>query len=259
MRRLITLPLVLLMSSTLAQPTTPIRLAATEWPPYAGPGLPYQGASSHIANLAAEKLGRNVTIDYFPWKRAVALGENDPRYDGYFPAYYTADRAKRCQFSRPLGYSRVGFAYLQSATPFNWEHLSDLASTSIGVVRGYANGEEFDQLRQQGRLKRVEDADSDLINLRKLVGGRIRLAVIDANVLQHLQSQDPLLQSAAGNIRFHPRLINRLSIHICFKPGSAHTRLRNDFDQALLEHVLPADDERGQLPASDNRVLHTRQ
>lgn len=259
MRRLITPPLLLLMSSALAQPTIPIRLAATEWPPYAGPGLPYQGASSHIANLAAEKLGRNVTIDYFPWKRAVALGEKDPRYDGYFPAYYTADRAKRCQFSRPLGYSRVGFAYLQSATPFNWEQLSDLASTSIGVVRGYANGEEFDQLRQQGHLKQVEDADSDLINLRKLVGGRIRLAVIDANVLQHLQNQDPLLQSAAGNIRFHPKLINRLSIHICFKPGPAHTQLRNALDQALLDHTQASDEERWQSSTADNSAIHSRQ
>lgn len=259
MRHLISLPLCLLMSSVAAQQPSSIRLAATEWPPYAAPALPFQGTSSHIANLAAEKLGRHVEIDYFPWKRAVALGEKDPRYDGYFPAYYSADRAKRCQFSQPLGYSRIGFAYLQSATPFNWGQLSDLESTSIGVVRGYANGEEFDGLRQQGRLKKVEDADSDLINLRKLVGGRVRLAIIDANVLQHLQSQDPLLQAAAGNIRFHPKLVSRLSIHICFKPGQAHTLLRNEFDKALLDNGLAASEESGQSLTADNSTVHSRQ
>lgn len=250
MRRPILFPLFFLASAAVAEPAPPIRLAATEWPPYAAPGLPHQGISSHAAKLAAEKMGRGIMVDYFPWKRAVALGEKDSRYDGYFPAYYTADRATRCQFSRPLGYSRIGFAYLQSAGPFNWEQLPELESTSIGVVRGYSNGEAFDQLRQQGSLKQVVDADSDLVNLRKLVGGRIRLAVVDANVMQYLLNQDPVLQPAAANLRFHPKLINRLSIHVCFKPGAVYSQMRSDFNKALADHHASADDLQMIPPAS---------
>ncbi|WP_171013676.1 transporter substrate-binding domain-containing protein [Chitinivorax sp. B] len=216
-----------------------VRIAATEWPPYAGAALPENGLSSAIAAAALAKLGYTLKIEYFPWTRAVMLGERDNRYDGYFPAYYTEDRAKRCHFSTSLGTSPIGFAYLKQL-PFEWHNMEDLTDIPIGVVKGYANGEAFDTAMRSKRLQAVDEAVDDATNLRKLAGGRLRLAVVDRNVMYYLFASTPKLKPERNGIAFHPKLLSNLSIHICFKQTQQHRILQERFDETLRGMHIPA-------------------
>ena len=84
-----------------------LRLASLEWLPYVGSQLQQQGLSTFIADRAAQKFGYRVQVDYFPWVRAMQLGLHDPHYAGYFPAYYTEERARQCYFSASIGSSTV--------------------------------------------------------------------------------------------------------------------------------------------------------
>lgn len=213
-----------------------MRLASLEWAPYVGANLPQFGLSSAIIAAAAQKFGVQVRIEYFPWKRAMQIGGRDEKYAGYFPAYYTQERAQECYFSQPIGASRVGLAYLKS-NPLQFESVNDLAAQSkntIGVVFGYSNGAEFDALVKQGRLK-TEASASDGLNLRKLLIGRVHAVVVDELVLRYLLKTDPKLSSYADQIAFHPQPLANLNLYVCFQMNSQGLEMKNGFDRALQD------------------------
>lgn len=208
-------------------------IATLEWPPYVSTVLPEQGLSATIVNAAARASGFRVRYRYFPWNRAVHLGQNDPGYAGYFPAYYTEERAKTCHFTASIGPSPVGFVERREA-PVAWNTLADLHGMPIGVVDGYANGKEFDALVAQRKLL-VDPGVSDLMNVLKVGNGRLRLAVIDTYVLDFLLATAPEALPMRGRVQRNAKLLSELSLHICFKKNDAGRLLRDTFDRGLKQ------------------------
>jgi polar amino acid transport system substrate-binding protein len=212
-------------------PAPMMRLASLAWLPYAGPNLPQGGLSGAIAEAAAKEFGYRVRIDYFPWTRAMQVGSKDAEFAGYFPAYYTEERARQCHFSVPMGTSTVGLAYLKSKL-LQWHALPDLADKVIGVVEGYSNGEAFDAQVKQGKQK-VDAAPSDLVNLKKLLAQRVDAVAIDKSVLRYLLATDLSLIGSRDLIAFHDKPLADLTLHICFQRTAAGAKLREEFDRAL--------------------------
>jgi polar amino acid transport system substrate-binding protein len=208
-----------------------LRLASLEWLPYVGPQLADNGVAGVIAANVARQFGYDVRIDYFPWKRAMQVGGEDPGFAGYFPAYYTEERARSCWFSQPMARSTLGLAYLRNA-PLHWEHLADLEGMRIGVVAGYSNGREFDELAKAGRLQ-IDPSPGDAFNLKKLLAGRVRVAVVDRMVMRYLLLTDPELKPERERIAFHETPLAELTLHVCFQRTPAGQRLQEEFDAAL--------------------------
>jgi polar amino acid transport system substrate-binding protein len=209
-----------------AQAQTPTLLfASLEWLPYVGRALPQGGMSAAIAKAAAARFDHGIKIDYLPWKRAMQEGGSDPDFAGYFPAYHTAERARRCHFSAPMGRSTIGFAVRAA---------EDLASDKLGVVLGYSNGEAFDAMVAQGKLS-VDASVSDAVNLKKLLGGRVRAAVIDKAAMRHLLSTDPTLSTQRARLAFDERPLAELTLHVCFQRTALGQKMKQSFDAALLE------------------------
>lgn len=228
---LLLLQVLLALPVSAADVPNTIRLASLEWLPYVGPNLEQGGLSGAVAAAAAKQFGYQIKIDYFPWNRAMQMGGKDASFAGYFPAYYTEERARECYFSAPMGSSTVGLAHLKS-TPLQWNALPDLAGLTIGVVAGYSNGEAFDAMVKQGRLT-VDMAQSDTQNLRKLLASRIRAAVIDKSVLRYLLSTEPSLVKDRAQVVFHQHALADLSLHVCFQRTPAGQKLQQAFDAAL--------------------------
>jgi polar amino acid transport system substrate-binding protein len=155
----------------------------------------------------------------------------DPRYAGYFPAYFTEERARSCHFSQPIGSSTIGLAYLKK-TPLHWSSLQDLARLRIGVVAGFSNGPEFDAWMRDGRL-RPDPAPNDMLNLRKLLADRVDAVVIDKLVLLYLLASEPSLMRDRQLIAFHQRPLAELALHVCFKRSPAGLAIQRSFDAAL--------------------------
>ncbi len=208
-----------------------MRLASLEWLPYVGPRLAHEGWSAFVADSAARQFGYRARIDYFPWTRAMQLGMKDPQYAGYFPAYYTEERARQCYFSAAIGSSTVGFAYLKSA-PLQWQSLQDLTRYTIAVVAGYSNGPAFDAWARAGKLH-VDASPNDMLNLRKLLARRVDVVVIDKLVLRYLLLSEPSLLKKRDQIAFHERPLAELSLHICFQKTPAGLALQQAFNAAL--------------------------
>jgi len=206
-------------------------LASLEWLPYVGAQLDQEGWSGFVADLAARQFGYRTKIEYFPWTRAMQLGMKDPQYAGYFPAYYTEERARQCHFSAPIGSSTVGFAYLRNA-PLQWNALQDLASLRVGVVAGFSNGPAFDNAVRDGKLN-PDASPSDMLNLRKLLAGRVDAVVIDKLVLRYLLATEPSLARDRHQFVFHEKPLAELSLHVCFQHTERGRELQKAFDRAL--------------------------
>jgi len=213
--------------------TPSLHLASLEWLPYVGRSLPDGGMSGAVAKAVAGRFGYGVRIDYFPWKRAMQAGGRDPDFAGYFPAYHTAERARQCHFSASMGNSTIGLAMLAEA-PLNWRVLDDLTGHKLGVVLGYSNGEAFDQMVNSGKLA-VDASESDTINLKKLLAGRVRAVVIDKAVLRYLLASDPTLRKDRAKLVFGDRPLAELTLHVCFQRTPLGLKLKQSYDTALLQ------------------------
>lgn len=208
-----------------------MRLASLEWLPYVGAQLEQAGWSSYVADMAARQFGYRAEVEYFPWTRAMQLGTKDARYAGYFPAYYTDERAKSCYFSTPIGSSTVGLTYLKSA-PLHWSSLEDLIPMKIGVVAGFSNGPAFDAMVKEGRMK-VDASPNDMLNLRKLLAHRVDAVVIDKLVMRYLLATDPILARESDRFSFHDKPLAELPLHICFQRTPAGLSLQTSFNTAM--------------------------
>ena len=217
--------------------TPALRLASLEWLPYTGPGLPDGGLSSAVAKAVAARFGQGLVIDYFPWKRTMQVGASDPAFAGYFPAYYTPERARQCHFSAPMGRSTLGLAML-AAAPLQWRVLDDLVGSKLGVVLGYTNGEAFDEMVRNGKLV-VDASVTDTINLKKLLAGRVRAVVIDKAVLRYLLAADPAISKERDKLAFDNRPLAELALHVCFQRTPQGLKLKQSFDAALLQTDIP--------------------
>lgn len=197
-----------------ADPRPPVRLAVSEWPPFAGERLPANGIGVEILRQMLAQAGYRLELAWLPWTRAVRDGSSlGHGLDGYFPEYATTDTRHRCQLSAPIGMSVLGLAHL-AGQAVSWERISDLARYRLGVVNGYVNSDAFDAAVNAGIL-RVDGASTDASNLRKLLRGRIDVAVIDREVMGYLLTS-PALRDTAAQLAFHPRWLGEQPLRVCF-------------------------------------------
>lgn len=208
-----------------------LRLTTLQWPPYTGVGVPRLGTMTAVVSGAAARVGDRLELRILPWKRAVRTGEQAPGYAGYFPLYWTPERAERCHLSAPIGTSPLGFAEPADA-PLSWTSPDDLAPYRLGTVEGYANTATFDRLAADGVL-RVEPVVDDVTNLRKVVAGRIDGAVIDAMVMDYLVATTPDLKASADALAFNERLLEEKTLHVCFRRTPQGKAQRDRFNEGL--------------------------
>lgn len=212
------------------------RLATLEWPPYVGAALPHEGLSTFVVQNVGSQLNWQPQLSYYPWTRAMKVGQGEAGFAGYFPAYFSAARDRSCYLSNSIGSSVIGFAYLKGSR-FDWADLSELGGILIGTVQDYVNGEAFDNLVKAGKLK-TDVAPSDVSNLRKLLAQRVQIAVVDKAVLRYLLATEPSLQPYKDQFMFHDKELASLSLHICFRRTPEGRTLQAQFNGALSKTSL---------------------
>lgn len=208
-----------------------IVLTSLEWPPYTGAALPRAGMSSEVVRTAFEAMGYTVEIRFFPWKRAVEKAMHDVDVAGYFPEYASAERSKYFLFSDVIGTSPVGFVEPKES-PVQWKTMKDLSGYVVGTVQGYVNTEEFDRMVAEGGI-RTDASVSDRFNLRKVLAGRVNVAVTDVNVFRYLSQKDGLLRKGRHMLRVNPRLLGINDLYVCFRKGNKGEALLKVFNEGL--------------------------
>lgn len=156
-----------------------LNLAATEWPPFYGSELPDNGFMTEIVVEAFDRAGYGTDVSFLPWKRAFE-GTRDGKYDALFTMWYRKEREEHFIFSDPLPSNELVFL-VRAGEDGTFDGYDGLKGKTIGVVRGYAAPPGF----EEAKLK-VSEARDDEENLRKLLRGRVDMALTDRIVAQHI-------------------------------------------------------------------------
>ncbi len=206
-----------------------IKLASLNWEPYIGETVDRNGYVAEIAREAFKAAGyvNDIRIDFLPWARAVAQSRRGA-YDGLFPEYYDEERKQDFVFSDPFHGGPLVLMKLKSREIEYDGDLKALKPFKIGIIRGYVNTKAFDD----ADYLQKEECTNDLQNLKKLLGKRVDLIVIDRLVATYLIARN--LPPHQGKIEpLQPPLeIKPLYIAFSRKAPDYRTKLE-DFNAGL--------------------------
>lgn len=187
-----------------------IRLANGEWPPWQSRDLKFSGVASKIVSDAFALEGIRVEYGFFPWGRAYKLSEHGT-WDGTFLWSFTEERARDHFYSEPIIATQKVFFHLKS-TKFNWITVNDLKDYPIGLTIENTYG----QLIEDGiksKVLKVQYAESDEVNFRKLLLGRIQLFVTAPEVGYRLLYKN-FGAAEVEKIVHHPKPLAKRDYHL---------------------------------------------
>lgn len=221
---------LLLLFSVSANAET-LRVVTTEHPPYEFvENGEIKGINTDIVKYAFRKANQPITIEIFPWKRALNLmktGQADVLYN----ALYTDERNKYLDYSQvSLITEHVVILTLRNSS-LNYEgDISHLAGLTIGARLGFSYGPRIDNAMEMGVINRVEvDTDKQLINM--LLYDRL-----DAVVADRLKALDQLKETGKLDlVKVHEPSVQMTPTYIVFAKSKGHLKLRDKIDIILNE------------------------
>lgn len=221
---------VLLSLSAGAAAQTPVRLATFEYPPYiVQTGADAQGLSADLVREAFARMGRSVSIEFYPWNRGVKLLEAGA-VDGLFTIKKTPERVIRFNYpSKPLIRQDYVFFVRKGSRIHFAGDFADLASATIGVVTSTSYGQRFDDAAARGAFGKLETATSYELIFRMLAGARV-----DAVICSRLVGFEFVRRIGAGGLieTSGPPVETALS-YLVFSADKRNAALVPAFDTAI--------------------------
>ncbi|MFW5499464.1 MULTISPECIES: substrate-binding periplasmic protein [unclassified Maridesulfovibrio] len=244
---LVIILLLLGISVSSASADNIIYLSSLEWPPYVGERLPENGTSARIVRQAFAAMGYELKILFMPWKRTMRMVETDFMVIGYFPEYYSKERAEKYIFSKGYGCSPVSLL-ARKENPVNWRNVDDLAGLRVGFVAGYVNTPKLDMAVLNGTID-ADFAPSDKSNIMKVIKGRIDCAVVDPLVFSYLAVTDPEVGKLSDTVQIDPRAFGVNELFVAFRKdeqGQFYARILNEgLSKIGITGVCDQRDQRG--------------
>lgn len=150
-----------------------VRLTYMEYPPLIGEKLPYGGILTHIVNEALKLEDVSPIFEYVPNNRAIT-GVMMGMYDGGYGWSHSPERDQKLLYSTNSIYEFHIVLFHRRGVEYPWKTMTDLSKYRFGATLGDHYSDEFSDLTARGVLQ-VEDAATDLANMKKLLIGRIDL------------------------------------------------------------------------------------
>lgn len=135
----------------------PYRFVTLDYPPYEyAENGQVKGMAVDIVRETFRRMGREVTIEIYPWARSIAMFQ-DGEADGIFTFFKSPEREAYTRYSRevlitqPISLWVPRQSRIESGTP-----LARLTGCTFGVVHGTSYGSRFDTLVRQAALRTDE-------------------------------------------------------------------------------------------------------
>ena len=170
------------------------RLVSAIYPPYNYVDGEIKGLNIEIIKAAFTAVDYQVTVDMLPFARALLYAKRGD-FDG-MTLWHSKQRENWFQFSKPFTQSDLVF-FKRKSLQVNYLELADLTPFTIGTVQKYSYPKAFSKLQ----ALRKDEVLTDEQNLKKLISGRIDIALIDKRMAQFIMKRDhtaqqPLFDSA---------------------------------------------------------------
>ena len=198
------------------------------WPPFLDPNRPNKGIVVEIATAAYATQGYELEMSFVPWARAIA-GVRSASSDLLLGTWFTKERTEYLMYSEPYLDNAIKFIK-KKGDDFEYSDVESLTGKSVGIVRGYGYGDEFSNAEN---FKKPE-AKNLIINIRKLVAGRINLAIEDELVARSIMAkEDPEL---LDQVEFSKVDYSTNALHVTSGLANAkHKELIEAFNKGLAE------------------------
>ncbi len=163
---------LLQVSFSYAEEKRAVSMACAMFPPYKiesrNKNTPHSGIDLEVMREAFSAVDRDVTFDFFPWKRTVKMAERG-QTDGLCGCAYRPEREGKFIYSDMMGLHSQGVFLNEASNVRDIGSLDDLEGHSIAAVRGYAVHQE---LNDRKNIRSVEANDDNQL-LRLLTAGRV--------------------------------------------------------------------------------------
>ncbi len=203
-----------------------IFLTAAEYPPYYGAKLENQGVLTEVIREAFKRVGYEVKVEFYPFARGLMMAK-EGYSDGMFPPWKTEEREKWFVFSNPIPPPNIIGFFKRKDKKITFKTYQDLRPYRIGSVFGYAYPKGF----LESDLRNME-AYTDEMLIKKLVNGRVDLAVIEKMQAKYLLMKSYPKQIDNFEFMEPPMAILQQHVVISKKSKNAQKKL-NDFNRGL--------------------------
>ena len=202
-----------------------LTLAYVDFPPYEfiENGQP-RGVLVTIVKRIFIKSEIPIVLKYLPFKRAY----EDTKYgriDGLFNFYKTEARTQFFDYTIPIIKNPL-VIFIKNDAKIEFNEIVDLKGLTIGVMRGYTYGTEFDE----SELFVREPTNSHESNFNKLIARRIDAYPCDKRVGLHIAKKNNL----TGKIKILPKPLSIMDGHIGFTKGK-HNKVIHKINEVILE------------------------
>ena len=220
-----------------------INMATTEWEPFYAPTLEAGGVVTEIVTTAFEREGYDAKISWYPWIRAMKMVKH-AEIDLVMGAYYSEERARDFHFSAPFFDIDVGFIALKEAGISEYASLRSLVPYTIGVNRGWAYTEAFDN----ADFLKKDYAVNQILSTRMLFARRVDMVAMSVAVFQHearisryhdmseVVVLSPLLDSKSLHLMVSRSRPDHLKLIEGFNRGLAKIRADGTYGRILAKH-----------------------
>lgn len=227
MKKVMITAILVLFSATFCFADSKVITAASDpWPPFVDPDHPKKGISIEIVTAAFATQGYTMEHKITPWARAendVKTGKTDVLPNTWF----TEKRKAYLAYSKPYASNQVKFVK-RKGDAFEFNGLESLAGKKVGIMLGYGYRDDFMNSKDFKR-----EAVSDfVINIKKLVGGRIDLTLEDEIVGKNLIAAKDA--SLLDKIEFTKNALSANELFVtCGLANPRHEEIINAFNKGL--------------------------
>lgn len=184
--------------------------------------------SLEIIRAAYDTQGYTIEFTNTPWARAED-GVKKGKFDILPNTWYTDARAKELLYSEPFAENNLKFVTVKGDT-FDYSGMDSLTGKKVGIVRSYGYGDDFTNADNFTKVEAV----SFIINVKKLVAGRVELTLEDEIVgTKFIMNEDP---SLLDKIRFCPTPFSTKKLYVtCGLANPRHKEIIEAFNKGLEE------------------------
>lgn len=239
-----------------------IEIASEDYLPYTSKNISHKGFVSKIVKKSFEAVKIEANFRFFSGARSFKLAK-DGVYVATVPWAHRVEREEFFYYSDPVSVADVEMFFVLKNSDFDWDaslqKISDLRGISIGAVRSYNYGEEFQEAERNGviNVRRVNDVRQ---NFRKLFNKKIDVVISHKQVaLHHLNNS--FSKSHKYRIKSFPvKVTPEKFYYILFsKVNPRGEEMRDKFNEGLS--IIKRNGELDQIlkELKDGRFIETNQ